>query len=80
MSPLFQRVHLLPQWQITDKFPILSKVFELLVSVRLGRFMECKGVLPTTQFAYGKDLGTCDALLCEAHMHHTVCFGDGAGF
>ena len=27
---------------------ILSKVFERLVSVRLGRFMECSGVLPTT--------------------------------
>ena len=27
---------------------VLSKVFELLVSVRLGRFMESSGVLPTT--------------------------------
>ena len=43
---------------------VLSKVFERLVLVRLGRFMECSGVLPTTQFAYRKDLGTCDALLC----------------
>ena len=34
--------------------PILSKVFERLVSVRLGRFMECRGVLPATQFAYRK--------------------------
>ena len=47
--------------------PILSKVFELLVSVRLGRFMEGRGVLPTTEFAYRKGLGTCDALLCVAH-------------
>ena len=47
--------------------PILSKVFEPLVSVRLGRFMEGWGVLPTTQFAYRKGLGTCDALLCVAH-------------
>ena len=46
---------------------ILSKVFERLVSVRLGRFMECRGVLPTTQFAYRKGLGTCDANLCVAH-------------
>ena len=30
---------------------VLSKVFESLVSVRLGRFMERSGVLPTTQFA-----------------------------
>ena len=31
--------------------PILSKVFERLVSFGLGPFMECRGVLPTTQFA-----------------------------
>ena len=30
---------------------VLSKVFERLVSVRLGWFMERSGVLPTTQFA-----------------------------
>ena len=29
--------------------------------------MECRDVLPTTQFAYRKGLGTCDALLCVAH-------------
>ena len=29
---------------------LLSDVFELLGDVRLGRFMECSGVLPTTQF------------------------------
>ena len=32
------------------------------MSVRLGQFMERSGVLPTTQFAYRKGLGTCDAL------------------
>ena len=37
------------------------------MSVRLGRFMECSGVLPTTQFADRKGLGTCDALLCVSH-------------
>ena len=37
------------------------------MSVRLGRFMECSGVLRTTQFAYRKGLGTCDALLCAFH-------------
>ena len=41
---------------------VLSKVFERLVLVRLGRFMESSGVLPTTEFAYRKGLGTCDAL------------------
>ena len=29
--------------------------------------MKCRGVLPTTLFAYRKGLGTCDALLCVAH-------------
>ena len=47
--------------------PILSKVIERLVSVRLRRFMEFRSVLSTTQFAYRKGLGTCDVLLCVAH-------------
>ena len=50
-------------WGIT----LYSTVFARLVSVRLGRFMERNGVLPTTQFAYRKGLGTCDALLCMSH-------------
>ena len=33
---------------------VLSKVFERLVSVRFGRFMERSGALPTTQFVYRK--------------------------
>ena len=37
------------------------------MSVRLGRFMEGRGVLPTTQFSYRKGLGSCNALLCVAH-------------
>ena len=41
---------------------MLSKVYERLVSVRLLRFMEGRGVLPTTQFAYIKGLGICDGL------------------
>ena len=36
------------------------------MSVRHGR-VEHNGVLPTTQFAYRKGLGTCDALLCTSH-------------
>ena len=43
---------------------VLSKMFEHLVSVRLGLFMERSDVLPTSQFAYRKGMGTCDALLC----------------
>ena len=46
---------------------VLSKVFVRLVSVRLGRFVKRIGVLPTTQFAYRKGLGTSDALLCVSH-------------
>ena len=42
-------------------------MFERLVSVRFGRFMERSGVLPTTQFAYRKGMGTCDALLWVSH-------------
>ena len=30
------------------------------------------GVLPTTRFAYLKDLGTCDALLCASHALQTA--------
>ena len=37
------------------------------MSVHLRRFMECSGVLLTTQFADRKGLGTCDALLCMSH-------------
>ena len=42
-------------------------MFERLVVVRLGRFVEHCDVLPTTQFPYWKGLGTCDALLCVSH-------------
>ena len=45
---------------------VFSKVFERLMWARLSRFMECSGVLPTTQFAYRKGLGTCDAYLCAS--------------
>ena len=50
-------------YRLISIISLLSKVFERLV-VRLGRFLERSGVLPTTQFAYRKGLGTCDALLC----------------
>ena len=33
--------------------------------------MERNGVLPTTQFAYWKGLGTCDALLCFSHTRQS---------
>ena len=47
-------------------------MFERLVSVRLGRFMERSGVLLTTQFAYREGLGACDALLCVSHTLQSV--------
>ena len=56
-----------PSSSVTNFRPIsitsvLSKVFERLVSVRLGQFIGRNGVLPTNQFAYRKGLGTCGAL------------------
>ena len=42
-------------------------MFERLVSVRLGRFMQRNGVLPITQFADRKGLGTCDTPFCVSH-------------
>ena len=57
--------------------PVPSKVSERLVAVRLGRFMEHCGVLPTTQFAYRKGFGTCDALLCVTYT--VECIGERAG-
>ena len=40
--------------------------------------MEGRGVLPTTQFAYRKGLGTCDALLCVAHnLQNALEMGQG---
>ena len=51
------------------------------MSVRLGRFIERSGVLPTTQFAYRKGLGTCDALLCVSHtLQSTLESGQEARF
>ena len=43
--------------------PVLSKVFERLIALRFGPFLERSGVLPSHQYSYRKRLGTCDALL-----------------
>ena len=41
--------------------------------------MERCGVLPTTQFAYRKCLGTCDALSCVSHtLQSALEIGQGA--
>ena len=60
---------------ILKKTSVFSRVFELLVSIRLGRFLECSGVLPTTNFAIRKGLGTSDALcacLIDCKVHWRV--------
>ena len=72
MSRQFRKVHP-PSSSVANYRPISitsvlsNKVFERLVSVRHGRFIERSGVLPTTQFAYQKGLGTCSALLCVSY-------------
>ena len=66
-SPKGQLSSSVSNYRPISSTPILSKVFKRMVSVRLEHFMECRGVLPITQFAYRKGLGTCDALLCVAH-------------
>ena len=43
-------------------------MFERLASVRLGRFLERCGVLPTTQFAHRKG----HALLCVSHTQQSL--------
>ena len=53
-------------------------VFEHLVSVHYGQFMECSGVLPTTQFSYQKGLATCDALFVHV-PYNAKCIGEWAG-
>ena len=50
--------------------PVLSKVFEGLIALRFGRFLERSGVLSSQHFTVTvKCLGTCDALL------NIVCAG-----
>ena len=49
--------------------PVMSKVFEKLVTVRLQRYLEACAHLPSCHFVYGKKLlGTCDALLTICQM------------
>ena len=70
MSPQFRKVNhpsFVVNYRPISITSVLSLVFERLVSVRLGRFMERSRVLPTTEFAYRKGLGTSDALLCGTH-------------
>ena len=43
--------------------PILSKVFERLISRKMSNYLEAKGHLPKAQFGFWKGLGCADALL-----------------
>ena len=43
--------------------PVLSKVAEKLIFRPLYRYLEANGMLSISQYAYRKQLGTCDALL-----------------
>ena len=47
--------------------PILSKVFERLISRRIYRFVEDLNLLPRNQFGFRKGLSTMDALLYLTH-------------
>jgi hypothetical protein len=47
--------------------PIISKVFECLIAIRFSSYLEKEHLLSSCQFAYGKGLGTCDALLTVSH-------------
>ena len=64
-------------YRLISLTPILSKVFERLDFVCLGRFMEGRGVVPTPSSLIGKVL----ALVMPFFVWHTPseCFGDGAG-
>ena len=48
--------------------PVLSKVFERLLSRRLSAFAEKNDLLPNLQFGFRKGLGTCDALLTITNL------------
>ena len=58
--------------------PILSKVYEKLISHKLRIFCEKSGLLPAAQFAYRKCLGGTDALLTISHhIQKFLDAGDG---
>jgi hypothetical protein len=48
--------------------PILSKVYEKLLSHKLASYCESRGLFPARQFSYRKGLGCVDALLSVSHV------------
>ena len=72
-------------WKQNRKLKILQQrstercLSDCIVAVRLWLFMKHCCVFPTTQFAYRKYLGTCDALLCVSHtLQSALESGQGA--
>ena len=61
-GPLYSSVANFPPIFIISVLSKHPKVFERLNSVRLERFLERSGVLPTPQYAYQKGMRTCDSL------------------
>ena len=59
--------------------PILSKVFERLLSKRISRFVESNHQLPDLQFGFRKGRGTCDALLTiSSNLQRALDYGHEA--
>ena len=48
--------------------PVLSMVFEKIVTNTLSHFLEGNSLLLPSQFSYRKSLGTCDTLLTLFHQ------------
>ena len=48
--------------------PILSKIYEKLLSRKLSRYCESEGLFPASQFSYRKGYGCVDALLSVSHV------------
>ena len=63
--PIFKRPlsSLLSSYRPISITPVLSEIYERLISSRLSSYMNKTGLFPTHQYSYRKDLGTCDALL-----------------
>ena len=55
------------------------KMIEHMLSVRLGRFMERSGVLPTRPFAYRIGLSTCFVLLIVCVQYNAKCVREWVG-
>ena len=76
MSPNSERSSVV-NYRSISMTSVLSKLFERLLSVCLGRFAERYGVLPTTQFAYRK---VWVPVMRFVQVPYTVkCIGEWAG-